>query len=98
MKVDVYVYAKVENWRKDVCYYAYFTGDIPGNHMGTLIAETSVEIDEPNIHEIIDGTVKTMRAEQQKIRAEAEVKYQNIEQQIQEMLCLSAPVEQETQA
>ncbi len=90
MKVKVYVYAKVDAFDKTASYYAYFCKT---SHMGTFVVETSVDIDEPPLQEIMDGTIKDMRAAQQKIRADAEVQYQNIEQQIQEMLCLSAPTD-----
>ena len=86
MKIPVYIYAQIQPYSKEVNYFAYFVPD--SKHMGVEIAKTEIDFDEPPLDKVIQGAVVNMRAEQQKIRAEAEVKYQNIEQQIQEMLCI----------
>ncbi len=50
--------------------------------------ELEFEFNEPCETELVEHTVRGLRKVQQKIRADAEVQFQNIEQQIQEMLCI----------
>lgn len=96
MKVKVFVHAKLndvyENGanRKKMIYQAW-----PCHYevWGTLVCETEIDVpDQISEADVIRNTVKVMRKQQQVIRADAEVKFQNIEQQIQEMLCLPAEV------
>lgn len=47
-----------------------------------------IEVEIPNDFDPVPGQVEKMRAEKQRILAEAHVKAQNIEQQIQELLCI----------
>ena len=46
-----------------------------------------------NINDLNQGLIDSMREEQIRIKAKAEVQVQNIEQQIQERLCLSHDIE-----
>jgi hypothetical protein len=93
MKVKVFVHAKYEKHYsnetgKFINGITYNAWPIECDSWGTLVHETEIDVPQVDENEVINGTVKIMRAEQRKIRAEAEAKFQNIEQQIQEMLCL----------
>jgi len=94
MKVKVYVHAAWDSFGKKFDYTAW---PYKSDAFGVLVLTKEIDAPEVDETELKSGVVKFMRAEQQKIRAEAEVKYQNIEQQIQELLCIedkSAVIEQ----
>ncbi len=100
MKVKVFVHAKYgRHYDADTGRFCngveYLAWPMESEAWGVFFHEAEIDVPEVDENSLRDGQVKIMREEQQRIRAEAEVKYQNIEQQIQEMLCLSAPVEQE---
>jgi len=93
VKVKVYIYARVNQYSDDkIEYIPYYVGPEIGDHMGAFVLETEVEFDPPSRADIINKTVAVLKNQQQSLRAECETKVQNIEQQIQEMLCLPAAV------
>lgn len=97
MKVKAYVHAKYDDHYdaesgKYIKGFRYVAWPCKGDSWGFFVCEHEFEIPAVDENELRNGVVKLMRDEQQKIRADAEVKFQNIEQQIQEMLCLPAEV------
>lgn len=53
-----------------------------------LIGPHTIEVDIPDDFDPTPGRIATMKAEKQRILAEAHVKAENIEEQIQKLLCL----------
>ena len=86
MKVTAFVHASYDSYKKKFVYQTW--PHKSDGIFGVFIGE--IEFDAPDVDEgeLKNGTVKAMKSEQQKIRAEAEVKIQNIEQQIGELLCI----------
>jgi hypothetical protein len=59
------------------------------NDTDTLpILETELEVEIPDDFDPINTKIGILRQEKQRIQAEAHVKAENIEQQIQELLCI----------
>ena len=85
MKVKAWVYAEYSHYSRGFTYSVW-----PHDSYGAAVKVWEGEVDIPDIDEsqLVNGTVKLMKDAQQKIRAEAEAKVQNIEGQIQELLCL----------
>lgn len=85
MKLPVLVFANKWDWSGDIFYSVHSRQD---SCSGVCIAETEIEIPDPNRADIINGTVKILRVRQQSIRADAELAVQKIEQEIGELLAI----------
>lgn len=85
MKIKGYVHAEWIDFHKKFVYQVW---PCKSASFGVIVCE--VEFDAPDVDEaeLIKGQVKIMREKQQEIRADAEVKFQQIEESIQKMLCL----------
>ena len=86
MKVKTSVWAYYSEFSKD---WNYTSHDADMSKVGWIkVSDHEIEFDELPRDVLVNGTIDAFRAEQQRIRAEAEVKAQNIEAQIQELLCI----------
>ena len=86
MKVKAFIHASYDSYRKQ---FEYQTWPHKSDGIfGTFVCEHEIDIPEVSEADLINGTVSAMKSEQQKIRAEAEAKVQNIEQQIGELLAI----------
>jgi len=85
MKLKAYVHAEWNDFDKKFLYKVY---PCEAAAFGVFIAEVEIDAPEVDEGELIKGQVKLMRDKQQEIRAEAELKFQQIEESIQKMLCL----------
>lgn len=85
MKLPIYVYAAWQGWSEKYSFTAYSfkydEGKIP-------ISEHEIEFDAPPVDVLNAGTVQLYIAEQQRIRAEAHVRVENLQKQIDELLAL----------
>ena len=93
MKVTAYVHAKFDEYWDDKTNtikqgWKYNAWPCNSESWGVLIGKVEIEVPAVDESELTKGQVKIMRAEQQKIRVESEVKFQQIEESIQKMLCL----------
>ena len=91
MKVTAYVYARISpyEWEHDKVEYGVFSSECMGEFgWGKLVAQ--VEIDAPDLTraDLILDAVRVLRGEQQRVRAEAEQKAQEIETKIGSLLAL----------
>ena len=87
MKIPVYVYAEAETWGdKKILYKPYYATCM--DHIGMEFYQCEIDIPVPDRADVINRTVKLMRAKQSRIRADAEVKTQNIEEQIGRLLSI----------
>ena len=85
MKAPVYVYVTYSQVNKCIQYEAW---PCKSDAWGQLHCETEIDIPEANMDDVINGKITSMRVEQQKLRADCELKVQNIEQQIGELLAI----------
>lgn len=86
MKLPIYVYATYNEFTKN---WNYHTGPAGMETEGWVpVAEKEVQFDTLPDEVLRAGTVAAYRAEQQRIRADAEQKAMRIEQTIGDMLCL----------
>lgn len=89
MKIKVYVYAKLNEYTKE-CAYSVSDWSEGQQLFGDIIAEREIDAPEAKPANLVPGQVARMRAEQQQIRADAEVKAQAIEQRIGKLLAIEA--------
>lgn len=90
--VPVYVFAHYNEYLKKFCLITDGS-DIMADTW-VLVKETGIEVEMPAHEVLVAAAVKTLRAEKAKILAEAQVKANEVEQKIQEFLCIeykSAP-------
>lgn len=85
MKVKTYFFAEYDAWSKEFSFVAWPHENWKGK---VLVHTAEVEIPDLDSKHLTNGLITAMKDEQQEIRAECEVNVQNIEQQIQEMLCI----------
>ncbi len=90
MKVKLYVHADYESWNKKWEFKTWQNDMTDTEGFGYCVQVVEIEFDfkEPTHDELVKKHILAMRNVQTKLRAETEVKIQNIEQQIQEMLCI----------
>lgn len=88
MKIKGFVHAVYEQYDKKWEYTIYSYDMSHMNGFGVVVAESFVEFEPPETHELVNKTIAAMKSAQKEIRAKAEASAQNIEQQIQELLCI----------
>lgn len=86
MKIPVVIHACWNNYEKR------FDFDPWGHDMSSVgytpCAELSVEFEPPAYADLVAGTVKILKAEQDSIRAESQAKVTALQQRIDELLCI----------
>ncbi|HTE41727.1 MAG TPA: hypothetical protein VK629_12920 [Steroidobacteraceae bacterium] len=87
MKKTIYVHAELADWKDEGYLLQYWDRDM-GERCGPLVAKLEVEFDLPSKTDLANGFVAALRKEQQKVRAEAEVKANAIEDRISQLLAL----------
>ena len=87
MKIDVHIYALYSEFSKD---YSFTATSNEWNTVSPFIyVETrSIEFDAPPNEVLASKTIEAYRAEQQRIRAEAQAKVMKLQDSIDAMLCL----------
>ncbi len=86
MKVSTMVWAIYSDARKDWHYTSHDSDMSP--HGWLKVKDAEIEFDEVPRDVLTKGTIEAYRAEQQKLRAEAEMKANAIEETIQKLLCI----------
>ena len=89
MKIKVYVYAMLNEYTGEP---QIQVSDFDGmeEQWGPIFAKCEIDAPEPARADMTAASVSRMRAEQQQIRADAEVKAQAIEQRIGKLLAIEA--------
>lgn len=89
MKIKVYVHAKYEDWEKE-WQFRPWSCDMSESAagFGKCVAEVEVEFQEPPHDVLVNGQIEAWRAEQRRIRAEAEKNCNELERQIGEIQCI----------
>ena len=89
MELKLYIYAEWDSWNKKHNFSAF---SFKRTDDRQLIEERWIELSPPPESVLQAGTVAAYQAEQARIKAEAHVKVNNIQTQIDEMLCLEHKV------
>lgn len=87
MKLKVCIHAKYDDYEKqhDFSVWAHNMNGTSGYHM---VEEREIDFDAPPRDVLVNGTIAAYRAEQQRVRAEAEQKSQRIQRAIDELLAI----------
>ena len=85
MKLKAYVHSSYDQYEKTFRFCAFSCKDMPGY---VFLEEVELDYEEPSHDAMINGTVAAYRAEQKRLRAEAEEKATQLERQIGEMLAI----------
>ena len=86
MKLTAYIHAEYDPWAKSYRFQISQVDMSP--NWGPVLATAEVEFDPPPHDVLVNGTIKQYREMQTKILAEAQMKHNEIEKTIQEMLCI----------
>lgn len=87
MKLNVTVHAQWDQWEKKYVYTTWSYEDMSGQGY-TPIQTVEVEFQEPPLEVLSNKTVAIWKKEQERIQAEATQKVNELQRQINEMLCL----------
>ena len=87
-KVKCTLHARPSEYSDDGLAFSVFDFDDASESGYTACDTVEVEFNLPPREVIVTGVIKTYRAEQDRIRAEAQAKVNNIEESIQRLLCL----------
>ena len=88
MKLKAMVFASRQEWNeKEPWRFTMFGADM-SEYGYTKVADIEVEFDAPPEEVLREGTIKAYRAEQQRLRAEMQLKLNAIEESIQKLLAI----------
>lgn len=89
MKHTVYIHARIGpyEWNKDEIEYWVGSLHVTGNGW-VCVGSREVDIPEITRADLVPDAIKAMQAEQQQIRADAEVKAQKLQAQIDKLLAI----------
>ena len=87
MKKTIYVHAQLAEWSEEGYILTYWDYEM-SQAGGPRVATVEVDFDMPSKAELANGFVGQLRGEQQKIRADCEVKVNEIEHQIGKLLAI----------
>ncbi len=91
MKLTVYVYARISPyaWREgEVEHNVSILDTMESYGFGKRVAQVEVDVPDLTRADLVLDAVNTLRGEQQRVRAEAETKAQELEVQIGKLLAL----------
>jgi hypothetical protein len=88
MQIKVYVHARYNDWEKDWEFRPWSTDMSETDGFGKCVAEVEVEFKAPPREVLVNGQITAWRAEQKKIRAEAEKSCNDLERQIGDIQCI----------
>lgn len=93
MEVKVFIHAQ---WNKYSKAFSYSALQCDMTEYGYILLETkTVEFVVPVDKELRNAAVRVLRAKRNKVLADAGVEAQNIDDEVQELLCLPAPTAEE---
>ncbi|EOH3236996.1 hypothetical protein JC794_14125 [Morganella morganii] len=93
LKVTLYIHAQ-KQYDSSIKYNVSACRFSPETGLGFVVAEHQIELPAPNITkaDLVNAEIDSLRDEQNKILANAQVKSSMIEDQIQALLCLEGEV------
>ncbi len=89
MKRTIYIHARIGpyEWNKDEIEYGVVDFKMTGEGW-RLLGTREIDVPEVSRDDLVPDAIKAMQAEQQQIRAEAEVKAQAIQSRIDKLLAI----------
>lgn len=87
MKVKGYIHAQYDEYEKEYR-FSIWTHDMTSCQGYVLVEEVEIEFNAPPHEVLVNGTIAAYKAEQQKIRAEAESKVNRLQRAIDDLLCI----------
>ena len=91
MKVTAYVYARISPYSGgdgEVQHNASVLGDMENYGFGKCVAQADIDVPDMTRADLVADAVRALRGEQQRVRAEAETKAQELEEKIGKLLAL----------
>ena len=90
MKRTIYICARIgaNDWDNGELTYGIADFDLSGTHGWSLLESREIDVPEVSRDELVPGAIKALQAEQQQIRADAEVKAQAIQSKIDKLLAI----------
>lgn len=87
-KITVLLHASISEYEDKKINYSTYSTDMSKYGCGIPVKEIDIEFDEPEYSDIVAGTISILREKKAEKRAEAELEVNNIEQKIQNLLCI----------
>ncbi|MHB1328012.1 MAG: hypothetical protein ACYC2K_07405 [Gemmatimonadales bacterium] len=87
MKIKGFIHAKYDEYEREY-HFSVWTQDMTQCQGYVLVEEVEIEFTPPPHNVLVNGTIEAYKAEQQKIRAEAESKVNRLQQSINDLLCI----------
>lgn len=85
MKIKVFIHAKWDEWDKEYRFYPWGQDmSSSSNEVGPLVGTHEFDFDAPPHEVLVNGTIESFR----KVRAEAELRCNQIQEQINTLLCI----------
>lgn len=88
MKIEVYIHAQWSTWDKEYRFHPWSQDMSNQPNCGALVGKVEIDFDPPPASVLVNGTVENYRKMQQTIRAESESKCNQIQEQINNLLCI----------
>ena len=86
--IEMILHVRKDDW-EDEYKYSVFSSDMSAcGYIPILAKEIEVTFDIPDGFDPVNAHIDTLKEEKQKIAAEAQVKMNNLEEQIQSLLCI----------
>ena len=88
MKIKVYIHASYCEYEKTYRFQVWGQDMSTVEHVGPLVATEEVEFTPPPHDVLVNGTIEMYRAQQKKVRAEAERLNTELQERINNLLCI----------
>ena len=88
MKLTVYIHAEYNEWEKRHEFKVWSIDMSRTASCGPLVGTHEIDFDPPPNEVLVAGTIKEYRARQKEILAKSEMQRAELEQRINELLCL----------
>lgn len=95
-KIKAFVHWQKFDWEEDASFEVYSVDMTSSNSAERiLVCETEIEVEIPDDFDPTPGRIERLKAAKQEILAKAHVQAENIEEQIQRLLCIEHKPERE---
>ena len=88
MKLKVFIHAQYSEYSKKYHFIPWQQDMSTQAHCGPMVGTHEFEFDEPPQEVLLKGTIEAYKQEQKAVMAEAERRHSEIQQRINDMLCI----------
>lgn len=88
MKITGYIHAEYNEWEKKYVFKVWSMDMSSTPHCGPLVSTCDIEFEAPPHEVLVSGTIEKYREMQKQILAESEKRRSELEQKINELLCI----------